>query len=210
MIQVVVFDVDGVLIRDGVFAAMLEKQGLTRERTASFFQGGPFTECVLGNADLKEAISPFLAEWGWRDSVDDLLRMWFEADSVVNTDVTDVVAHLRRSGLSCFVASTQEAYRAAYLTNTMGLGLRFDGLFFSCHMLAKKPEAAFFATVTEQIGTRPEQILFIDDHQANVDGARAANWNAELYSFGDDIESILRAYQIPLPNSPPQQRSLGG
>jgi hypothetical protein len=30
----------------------------------------------------------------------------------------------------------------------------------------------------------------------NVDAARAAGWNAELYAFGDDIASLLARHQI--------------
>ncbi|MEX2393968.1 MAG: HAD-IA family hydrolase [Actinomycetota bacterium] len=194
-IETVVLDVDGVLVRDGMFAALLEERGLTREATG-FFHGGPFAECVLGKADLRESISPFLSDWGWSDPVDDLLRLWFEADSAVNAEILDVVSHLRGSGLGCYVASTQESHRADYLTDALGFGRLFDGLFFSCHLGMKKPDEAFYVGVAERIGSPPERILFLDDHQVNVDGARVVGWNAEIHHFGDDVRETLREYQL--------------
>ena len=191
MIRSVVFDVDGVLIRDGQFARILsERYGLSVERTASFFQG-PFQDCVVGRADLKDSIAPFLLEWAWPGSVDDLLALWFDADSEPNGDVLDLADELRGRGVPCFVASTQEHHRAAHLEHRLGLGERFDGLFFSCHIGTKKPERAFFDHVASEIATSPSEIFFLDDRDSNVNGARDAGWNAERYQLGENVRAIV-------------------
>lgn len=194
MIRSIVFDVDGVLIRDGEFARILSDQyGLTVERTAPFFRG-PFQDCVIGKADLQHAILPFLDEWAWPGSVTDLLKLWFEADSCVNGQVLDLVGELRTSGIRCFVASTQERHRAAYVEHQLGFGERFDGLFFSWQLGLKKPDRAFFTHVAGEIGHPPTQILFFDDHESNVLGARDAGWSARRYQIGDDISlAAIRA-----------------
>lgn len=195
-IRSVVFDADGVLVRAGVFAEILrDRYGMSREDTAPFFQG-PFIDCVLGRADLKEAMAPFLEKWGWPGTIDECLRTWFEADSALDHTALEVVDRLRRSGLRCFVASTQEAHRARYLEDELGLADRFDGLFFSCNLGTKKPERAFYDTVAAQIDTEPEAILFLDDHEPNIEGARAAGWNAELYSIGDVLTEPLARYGL--------------
>ncbi len=60
MIKTILFDADGVLINGGQFSSHLEKDyGITREITAPFFTG-PFIECLIGNADLKEVIPPYI------------------------------------------------------------------------------------------------------------------------------------------------------
>ena len=46
--------------------------------------------------------------------------------------------------------------------------------------------------VSRQIGSAPAQIVFFDDHPANVDGARTAGLRAhEVHSAGD-IRAALR------------------
>ena len=194
MIQSIVFDVDGVLIRDGEFARILdERYGLSVERTAAFFNG-PFQDCIVGRADLKESVAPFLVDWAWPGSVDDLLELWFDADSRTNDDVWELADELRGSGIPCFVASTQERHRAAYLEHLLGLGQRFDGLFFSCHIGSKKPDRAFFDHVASAIGAPPSGILFLDDRDSNVRGAQEAGWNAERYERGDDLRALVDKY----------------
>lgn len=199
MVKALVFDVDGVLVKAFVWARILEEEhGLDLVRTKSFFSG-PFKKCVLGRARLKEELRPFLDEWCWTSSVDDFVDRWFEADSGVNAQVLDAVDQLRRQGLGCYIASTQEAERVAYLRKTLGFGSKFDGTFFSCELGAQKPDRHFFELVTRKIAVDPEEILFFDDHQPNVEGARAIGWHAELYRAGDDLAVKLREYGIRLP-----------
>src|SRR5947199_55891 len=65
-----VFDADGVICVGESFSVALErKHEIPRERLASFFTEA-FPGCVLGRRDLKEAIAPYAAEWGWRKSVE--------------------------------------------------------------------------------------------------------------------------------------------
>lgn len=125
MIEAVIFDVDGVLVRSGIFGArLLRELGLERDALDSFWRG-PFVQCSLGLSDLKKEVAPFLEKWGYPGTVEDCLRAWFEADSALNADVFDEVARLRHRGVLCHVASTQERYRAAYLEGPMGLAAQF-------------------------------------------------------------------------------------
>ena len=196
MIEAVVFDVDGVLVRSGAFGQQLRRElGLTTDELDKFWRG-PFVQCSLGLSDLKKEVEPFLKRWGYSGTVEDCLRDWFEADSTVNADVLDEVERLQRRGVPCHVSSTQERYRAAYLEGTMGLAARFDRLFFSYHLRVKKPQLEFYRRVASELGTSAAALLFIDDQQINVEAARAAGWSAELYAFGDDLPSLLARHKI--------------
>ena len=53
--------------------------------------------------------------------------------------------------------------------------------FLSCRMKLMKPGREIFDAVAAEIGVPPAEILFVDDSQKNVDGARAAGWQAALY-----------------------------
>jgi putative hydrolase of the HAD superfamily len=195
MIEAVVFDVDGVLVRSGIFGAQLREHGLERAALDSFWRG-PFVQCSLGLSDLKEELGPLLGESGYKGSVEDFLRAWFEADSALNAKAFDEVKRLRSRGVPCHVASNQERYRAAYLEGPMGLAEHFDSLFFSCRLGVKKPELEFFRQVTRELGAASGHLLFFDDQQANVEAARAAGWNAELYALGDDLPSLLAGHGV--------------
>lgn len=74
-------------------------------------------------------------------------------------------------------------------------GIPMDKIFCKCflsyQMKALKPSAAFYKRVMEEIGRPSDELLFIDDSQANVDGAIAAGLPAVYYKPGSDLAALL-------------------
>ncbi|GHO49401.1 hypothetical protein [Ktedonospora formicarum] len=56
---------------------------ITEEMTKEFFIT-KFSACVIGKADLKEEIAPFLRKWNWSGSVDGFLHYWFCGSRILN------------------------------------------------------------------------------------------------------------------------------
>ena len=67
----------------------------------------------------------------------------------------------------------------------------FRKCFFSFEMKALKPSREFYKRVVEEIGGPAENMLFIDDSRANVDGAVAAGLPAVCYEPGTDLSALL-------------------
>ena len=195
MIRAVIFDIDGVLVQSGRFGKHLQSLGIDPASLQSFWRG-PFAECSLGRADLRQALTPFIEQWGYPGSVDECLAAWFEADSTLNHALLQEVEQLRAQGFPCHVASTQERHRASYLERVMGLASRFDRFFFSCHLGVKKPAPEFYRRITLELDAPPSSLLYFDDQQANVDAARAAGWHAELYTIGDPLLPVARRHGL--------------
>lgn len=66
--------------------------------------------------------------------------------------------------------------------------------FISSRMKMMKPSREIFDAAAAEIGFPPEEILFVDDSQRNVDGARAAGWQAVLYRQGTDLGECVTNY----------------
>jgi putative hydrolase of the HAD superfamily len=190
--NVLVLDVDGVLcVPPGLHAARIERElGLTREHTREFFHG-EFRKCLVGDADLKEAIRPFLVEWRVRSSVDEFLDEWFATEHVIDERIIGLVGGLRRSGIRCALATNQERYRLEYLRHQMGFAEHFDAIFGSAEIGVVKPEVRFFNHVAAAMQVAPSELMFFDDHQGNVDGARAAGWDGRLYTTFDECAAEI-------------------
>ena len=56
----------------------------------------------------------------------------------------------------------------------------------------RKPSAESFAAVVQHLGVPPEGLLFVDDRQANVEGARAAGIPAIRFESAEQLEGELR------------------
>jgi putative hydrolase of the HAD superfamily len=193
-IEAVLFDADGVVVPPLGFARYRWREhGVTPEMTQGFFRG-VFLQCLLGKADLKQVLPPFLDEWAWEGTVDEFVATWLEKDDAVDERVVGVVHALRSAGLTCCLATNQERYRAAYMRDAMGFRDLFDYLFFSCELGAEKPDAAFFEAVEASLGLTGGSILFWDDDVRNVDAAVARGWNAEVYVVFQEFVRQLNGY----------------
>ena len=69
----------------------------------------------------------------------------------------------------------------------------FDHAVISGHVGAAKPDPRIFEILFEQVGRRPEELLFVDDSLKNVEAARALGMPAIHFDRGVDLESELAA-----------------
>ena len=83
---------------------------------------------------------------------------------------------------------------------------RFDVLVWSFQHKMAKPEPAIYKLTLERLGTRPEETVFIDDKQPNVDAARALGIIGIQFStiekLRDDLIGAGLEGQLPLPDLP--------
>jgi putative hydrolase of the HAD superfamily len=223
------FDVDGVLI-DGWHAdsalrkpwdATIEVDlGVDREAFQQLFFGAPGSrsglrmfECIAGRSDLKDALAAVLPQVGYKGSVDDFTRYWFEKDSNVNAGMFELIDELRgRDGTQMFVATGQEHHRARYLWDELGFSKRFDGMFYSAEIGFPKTDVRFFAAInhTAEIGfpktdvrffaainhtleiLAAERPLFFDDQPEIVELARREGWDGTTFTSIKDIQEHSR------------------
>lgn len=193
-IQAILFDADGVVIFPWRFAQFLEHEhGITPAQTRNFFTG-VFVDCLVGQANLKEELPPFLAQWGWRGTADEFMTHWFRTEDAADPQMLNAVAELRSQGIPCYLATNQEANRLAYMRKQMRFDERFDGIFASCEVGHMKHDAAYFAQVTQQLGLHPAHILFWDDSLGNVEAARSFGWQAEYFTNFAAFQAIIANY----------------
>lgn len=70
----------------------------------------------------------------------------------------------------------------------------FEHIFLSCHLGLRKPEAAAFAAVARHINVPMEKILFFDDTEENVVGARAVGMPAVWVRSPSDVIEAVAPY----------------
>jgi len=80
---------------------------------------------------------------------------------------------------------------------------RFDVLVWSYQLRIAKPDPAIYRYVLAELGTRPEETLFIDDRAVNVEAALALGFQAIEFSSVENLRADLVAAgldrELPLP-----------
>lgn len=74
----------------------------------------------------------------------------------------------------------------------------FDHRFLSHELGLVKPDREIYEHVVEQLGCSPAAVLFLDDNQLNVDGARAAGLRAEKARGVGEAHAALARHGIAL------------
>ena len=80
---------------------------------------------------------------------------------------------------------------------------RFDVLVWSYQLLLAKPDPAIYHYLLKELGTRPEETLFIDDRLVNVEAAQALGMPTLEFSTVERLRADLVAHgydaELPLP-----------
>jgi FMN hydrolase / 5-amino-6-(5-phospho-D-ribitylamino)uracil phosphatase len=69
---------------------------------------------------------------------------------------------------------------------------RFEGVWASCHLGARKPDATFYDALLERVGHPPARCLFVDDRADNCRAAEAAGMRAHRFTTAADLRGRLR------------------
>ena len=69
----------------------------------------------------------------------------------------------------------------------------FDGIVTSFEAKSIKPEAKIFHAVVEKFGIKPEETLFLDDSQKNLDAAAKMGFQTLLITPGSEFFELLKS-----------------
>jgi putative hydrolase of the HAD superfamily len=112
-------------------------------------------------------------------------------------DTVQLLARLRDAGHRLFYLSNMPAPYAGHLERTHGFMRWFDDGLFSSRVHLIKPEPAIFQEAERRFGGA-EELVFVDDHAANVEAARALGWQAVRFVNAAQCASDLAALGVRL------------
>lgn len=198
MIKSVVFDLDGmVYFTEGYFSQYaIKKFGLDKEKINEFFRT-EFKYCLMGKKDLKALLQENLASWGWKKSADEFLKEWHEYGDI-DMEMVLLIKKIRKSGISCILATNNEIYRMDHFRKKHGFDNLFDKLLLSGKEGVCKPEKEMFRKITEAAGVGPDEILFCDDKEEHIAAGKEYGFITHLFknkkSFIKEIRDLIGIY----------------
>ena len=148
-----------------------------------------------------------IAQEGGFVLTDDLLAELLEHDGrmwgSLNSEIVDWAGSLQRSGFKVGVLSNMGDGTRDHLLRQHAFLQNFDHLTWSCELKIAKPDPEIYHYTLNKLGVAPEEALFIDDIQRNIDAAKKLGINAILFTDADRLANDLKALgldkQLPMP-----------
>lgn len=197
-IRVVLFDLGNVLVDLGDVSemhAMLNTQGEESEVWLKWLQSPTVAAFDAGKISFDDFATGLLKEVG-SDTDKEVFKTTFKA-----------WPRALFTGALALVDSVKPEYHRAILSNTnaahwprlmdeMGLAGKFHS-YYASHMVGLvKPDKGIYLHVIKQLQVSPENILFIDDNQVNIDTATSLGMHAHRVKGVDEARKVLDQYGV--------------
>lgn len=120
----------------------------------------------------------------------DLNGVLFPNPRKINRRVFEFVKECKEMGYMLVAASNASKGSFEWRSNEYGLMEIFDGRIISSDIGMRKPSKKFFQYMIDVLGYSPEEILFVDDSDQNIDSASSLGIVSIKYDGEDSLTKI--------------------
>lgn len=150
-------------------------------------KGGPHQETVYRTAAQYPVYESFIRLWFDR---------WLEMTGPVIDPSVSALRALRCKGIPVLALSNFGIENFALAEQHYPFLTEFDQRFISGHMGVTKPSEDIYLLVERDSGFAPEDLLFADDRQENLDPAKRRGWHTHLFQDGFGWVRALREHGL--------------
>jgi len=170
------------------------KYGLIDDNFQSFLK-----EVDLGNASEDDIVDYFMKYDGVNSTKEEIRK---DIDSYLKLDnnLAGIIKKLKEKGFKIVLLSNANASvfeRKIYTTYPEFKSL-FNNIIISSNIKMIKPDPEIYLHALDKIGSKPEESLFIDDSQTNVDGAIKVGIQGFLYTDSSSFTKYIKNLGIDL------------
>ncbi len=197
MIKTVIFDIGGVVTHtdfDGALTGFAQRAGISPD-IATRYRKTHIGAMMLGHATFTDFCNEM--KKAGADASLNFRQVWIEEMikvRKVDADVLETIAKLRKQ----FPVGTLTNLTETRLIVDQATGLydHFDFAIFSCVEHLAKPDPMFYQLALDRAGTKPEEILFIDDNEKCTSGAEKMGMKSILFTTHAALITSLRDFGV--------------
>jgi 2-haloacid dehalogenase len=121
---------------------------------------------------------------------------WYESLGDENSESVALLAGLQQAGYKTYGLSNWSAETFPPTRKAHPFFNTFDGILLSSEVKVCKPDPAIYKILLERYQLLPEESVFIDDRQENLDTARRLGMETVLFETAGQVREALNAKSI--------------
>lgn len=201
MIKAITFDMDGVYFINGKsnFIKALIDLGVPEDKaTYVFFKSDEMNKKYKeGKMTDEQYWNWALKEWNLDMSVKEITDLLIKGYEI-NEKVVDIVKEVRDKGYKTLICTNNFPARINELQKRFKFLDNFDAKAISYEVGATKPDKKIFQELVKQSGVKPEEIVFADDNNDNLEGAKELGIQSFFYENFDQFINKLKELGVSL------------
>ncbi len=192
MIKNLIFDIGNVITTE-VNAAAFDNLSQAQQEELSnlaIYKNDSFIKTLLGHLTVEDCKNRLVAQYPkYQKEIQELFDESRQYRFLPKKpEMVDLLYALKSNYKIYFLSDMIETtYR--YLKDLLD---DFDGGVYSYQEHLKKPDEKVFEVLLQRYGLKPEECLFFDDKQRNVDAARKLGLRAEVFLNKETVTGTLR------------------
>lgn len=155
---------------------------------------------VMATVRLPEAESvyllwkPHLEKWSISMTEQEFFGYWFDAEKE-NTEMTDLAKSLKMNGIRLFILSNNFKERSEYYDkNFPFLREFFEKVYYSWQTGYVKPDERCYKLILEENGLKPEECLYFDDSEQNIEVAKTLGLNGYIFENVEQVRRLVKPH----------------
>lgn len=192
MKKAVIFDLNGVFIQSPKLSLRYaEKFGISEQEFLVALKEIMAIVRLPGAGEAYSYWKPYLDKWGINLNHEEFLHFWFSAEGG-NEEMVSLARELKARGFKLFIHSNNFRERSDYYKNNFPfLTELFDKLYYSWQTGYMKPDERGFRLILEENNLRPEECIYFDDSEHNVEAAKSLGLESYIFEGPEQVKGVI-------------------
>jgi HAD superfamily hydrolase (TIGR01509 family) len=193
MIKAIILDLNGIFLQSEHLSDRMEdKYGIKREEFVKSLKEVMEIARKPGNVDTFHLWEPHLRRLGVTVTKDEFFQFWFSGEHLV-LELVDFVRRLREKGIRVYILSNNFIERTSYyLRHSSEIFNSVDSAYFSWETGYVKPDPQAYKHVLDSNNLKPEECIYFDDSDRNVEVAKGLGIDAQKYEGLDPMRVYVK------------------
>lgn len=201
MIKHIIFDLGQVLVKVDLkpFVYQFSKAfNIEPDELKKNKNDGAYLDFQVGNINGDDFHKITCEYYHQSVSLDRFKNIWLSMLAGEVEGTSKIVNELFEKNYKLSLLSNTDSWHYQYCEQTIPVLQKFENIFLSYDLKMRKPDAAIFTIVAEKLAASPEECLFIDDLEENIESAKNLNFHTVLFQNAEQLRGDLKEIGIEL------------